>query len=156
MLERRPARPLFHSALIVDDGSDEYAIELCPESGDGDHGRVAGGPVGSPLLRGLRIFRYEARCWAGGEIPDLDYAVDSPALLSSEREAAEAIIAATKRIPTPTWGRDELATGEMWNSNSVIAWLLAVGGLPAESMTPPRGGRAPGWKAGVEVARRET
>jgi hypothetical protein len=42
----------------------------------------------------------------------------------------------------------------MWNSNSVVSWLLAESGLPAERIQPPRGGRAPGWRAGVELARR--
>jgi hypothetical protein len=37
----------------------------------------------------------------------------------------------------------------MWNSNSVIAWLLAAAGLPAGELTPPRHGRAPGWHAGL-------
>jgi hypothetical protein len=41
----------------------------------------------------------------------------------------------------------------MWNSNSVIAWLLADAGLPAEQLHPPPGGRAPGWWAGVSLAR---
>jgi hypothetical protein len=40
-----------------------------------------------------------------------------------------------------------------WNSNSVIAWLLARAGLSAETVRPPPGGRAPGWAAGVAVAR---
>jgi hypothetical protein len=43
----------------------------------------------------------------------------------------------------------------MWNSNSVIAWLLARSGIDTESVRPPAGGRAPGWQAGLEVARRE-
>jgi hypothetical protein len=30
------------------------------------------------------------------------------------------------QVPTPAWGRDELATGDMWNSNSVIAWVIAL------------------------------
>jgi hypothetical protein len=42
----------------------------------------------------------------------------------------------------------------MWNSNSMIAWLIATAGLPAELLRPPPGGRAPGWDAGLEVARR--
>jgi hypothetical protein len=42
----------------------------------------------------------------------------------------------------------------MWNSNSVIAWLLERTGLPAADLFPPAGGRAPGWKAGIAVARR--
>jgi hypothetical protein len=43
----------------------------------------------------------------------------------------------------------------MWNSNSVVAWLPVVSGLSAEAVSPPRSGRAPGWNAGVVVARRE-
>ncbi len=43
----------------------------------------------------------------------------------------------------------------MWNSNSVIAWLVARAGLDAEAIQPPTGGRAPGWNAGFVVARRE-
>lgn len=43
----------------------------------------------------------------------------------------------------------------MWNSNSVIAWLLAQSGLPTEAIRPPAGGRAPGWQAGLVIARRQ-
>ena len=57
-------------------------------------------------------------------------------------------------VPTPVWGRDELRAGEMWNSNSVIAWLIAGAGLPTDALHPPPRGRAPGWSAGLEVARR--
>jgi hypothetical protein len=46
-------------------------------------------------------------------------------------------------------------TGEMWNSNSVISWLLARSGLPANVLSPPAGGRAPGWEAGPVTAHRE-
>jgi hypothetical protein len=52
------------------------------------------------------------------------------------------------------WGRDELDTGEMWNSNSVIAWVIARSGIDAEAIQPPQEGRAPGWRAGVIVAHR--
>jgi hypothetical protein len=52
------------------------------------------------------------------------------------------------------WGRDELSAGEMWNSNSVTAWLVARAGLDADTILPPTGGRAPGWNAGLLVARR--
>ena len=52
------------------------------------------------------------------------------------------------------WGRDELGAGEMWNSNSVIAWLIAGAGVWTDAVEPPVGGRAPGWDAGLEVARR--
>lgn len=42
----------------------------------------------------------------------------------------------------------------MWNSNSVTAWLLVSAGLDAAASQPPNGGRAPGWDAGVAVAKR--
>jgi hypothetical protein len=42
----------------------------------------------------------------------------------------------------------------MWNSNSLISWLLARGGIAVEAVGPPAGGRAPGWRAGLVVARR--
>jgi hypothetical protein len=57
-------------------------------------------------------------------------------------------------VPTPVWGRDELGAGEMWNSNSFISWLLERCGLDVESIRLPAGGRAPGWNAGLVIARR--
>jgi hypothetical protein len=61
----------------------------------------------------------------------------------------------TGQVPTPVWGRDQLGAGEMWNSNSVIAWIIARSGIDAASIQPPPGGRAPGWHAGLAVARRQ-
>jgi hypothetical protein len=43
----------------------------------------------------------------------------------------------------------------MWNSSSVIAWVIATSGIETESIRPPAGGRAPGWQAGLEAARRQ-
>jgi hypothetical protein len=43
----------------------------------------------------------------------------------------------------------------MWNSNSLISWLIARAGLDIDTVQPPAGGRAPGWDAGVTVARRQ-
>jgi len=37
----------------------------------------------------------------------------------------------------------------------VISWLIARSGLGVEAVHPPAGGRAPGWRAGLVVARRE-
>ena len=51
-------------------------------------------------------------------------------------------------------GIDELGAGEMWNSNSTISWLLARTGLDVEAIQPPARGRAPGWQAGIVIARR--
>jgi len=44
----------------------------------------------------------------------------------------------------------------MWNSNSMISWLIARTGLDVESIRPPAGGRAPGWNAGIVAAARES
>jgi hypothetical protein len=64
------------------------------------------------------------------------------------------VLEVVPRVPTPVWGRDQLGTGEMWNSNSVIAWVIARSGIDAETIQPPYGGSAPGWRAGVIVAHR--
>jgi hypothetical protein len=53
-----------------------------------------------------------------------------------------------------TWGRDEVRAGEMWNSNSLVSWLLVRAGVSTDSIGPPAGGRAPGWDAGLRVAAR--
>jgi hypothetical protein len=58
-------------------------------------------------------------------------------------------------VPTPVWGRDDLKAGDMWNSNSVISWLITRSGIDADSIAPPSGGRAPGWQSGLVVARRQ-
>jgi hypothetical protein len=57
-------------------------------------------------------------------------------------------------VPTPVWGRDELETGDMWNSNSVTSWLISRSGMDGDAIHPPLGGRAPGWRAGLVVAAR--
>lgn len=152
-LARRPRRDIFHAALEVTVDSVRHTIELCPEQ-HGDHGRVAGGAVGLRSLGRFKLFRYEARCWRDGAIPDIEHAVGGPVLLSDDRQVAARVVALVPAIPTPTWGRDELHAGEMWNSNSVIAWLLESAGIDAEAVELPRNGRAPGWDAGVLVARR--
>jgi hypothetical protein len=132
-------------------------IEQAPIS-DGNgalRGVVAEGAVGSRWARRLRIFRYEIRCWRDGVIPDLGEAVDSPRRLTHDPLIAQHVLDLVREVPTPVWGRDELRAGEMWNSNSVISWLIARAGLGVEKVHPPAGGRAPGWHAGVAVARRQ-
>jgi hypothetical protein len=89
-----------------------------------------------------------------GDIPDVAEAVDSPRRLTDDEQHARRVLDAVPRVPTPVWGRDELDTGEMWNSNSVIAWVIARSGIDAKSIQPPQGGLAPGWRAGVVVANR--
>lgn len=153
-LQRRPRCDLYHSALQIELEGARYVIEQTPvprPSGE-ERGVVADGPVGARWAGRLRIFRYEIRVWRDGRIPDLAEAVDSPRRLSTQPEKARRVLEVVREVPTPVWGRDELGTGEMWNSNAVIAWVIARSGLDAASLRPPAGGRAPGWHAGLVVA----
>ena len=147
---------LYHAALVVELDGDRYTIELAPSpnADEASRGVVATGAVGSRHAGRLRLFRYEVRCWRGGSIPDLGDAVDGPRRLSSDPQVARRLLTLTATVPTPVWGRDEMNTGEMWNSNSITAWLIAATGLSTDLLRPPPRGRAPGWDAGLEVAHR--
>jgi hypothetical protein len=151
----RQRRDIYHAALVVELDGDRYTIELAPspDSDGTSRGVVATGAVGSRHAGWLRLFRYEVRCWRGGSIPDLAEAVGGPRRVTSDPRVARRILALVATTPTPVWGRDELKAGEMWNSNSMIAWLIATAGLPTRFLGPPPGGRAPGWDSGLEVAR---
>jgi len=156
-LGRREACDLYHSALEVRVPAGRYVIEQGPVSGSGraPRGVVAEGAVGARWAGRLPIFRYEVRCWRDGIIPDVDEAVESPRPLSDDPALAERVLELAPSVPRLVWGRDELRTGEMWNSNSVISWLLARSGVDVESIRLPARGRAPGWRAGLVVARRD-
>ena len=105
-------------------------------------------------MRRLRFLRYEVRRWRDGVIADIDEAVESPRRLADDPAVAAHLLELVPAVPTPVWGRDELRAGEMWNSNSLVSWLVARCGLPLDDVRPPAGGRAPGWDAGIAVARR--
>ena len=154
--DRRPRADLYHSALIVTAPEGRFAIESAPiRDDDGNRrGVVSEGAVGHRALGRFRIFRYELRCWRDGVIPDADEAVDSPRRLTDDTATARRLLELVSLVPNPVWGRDELGTGDMWNSNSAVSWLVAESGLDVDSVPPPAGGRAPGWDAGVVVARR--
>ncbi len=155
LLARRPRLDLYHSALVVAVPEGRFVVEQAPVwRHDVERGVVSEGAVGSRLLGRSRLFRYELRCWRDGVIPDIAEAVDSPRRLTEDETVARRLLDLVPSVPTAVWGRDELRTGEMWNSNSVISWLIARSGLPVESIRPPAGGRAPGWDAGIVLARR--
>ena len=156
-VQRRPRCGLYHSALVADTGQTRYVMEMTPVPADArDRGVVGRGPVGSRLLGRFRVFRYEIRRWRDGVIPDLGHAIDSPVCVSVDPAVVCRVLDLVPQVPTPVWGRDELNTGEMWNSNSVVSWVLTGAGLLDQAGPPPRQGRAPGWDAGVLVARRST
>jgi hypothetical protein len=156
-LDRRAPLDLYHSALVVHVPEGRYAIEQGPAGrGDGsERGVVFHGPVGSRLAGRSRLFRYELRCWRDGVIPDIAEAVESPVRVTNDVDVARRLLELVPSVPTHVWGRDELRTGEMWNSNSVTSWLFAGCGLAPESIEPPASGRAPGWRAGIVIARRQ-
>jgi hypothetical protein len=147
---------LYHAALVVELDGDRHTIEVAPSPDDDEASRgvVASGAVGSRHAGWLRLFRYEVRCWRGGSLPDLGEALGGPRRLTGDPRVARRLLDLVASVPTPVWGRDEMNAGEMWNSNSMIAWLIATTGLPTDLLRPPPGGRAPGWDAGLRVARR--
>jgi hypothetical protein len=156
-MERRRAYDLYHSALQVQVPEGTFVIEQTPvpDLSGKQRGVVAGGAVGSRWAGRLRIFRYEIRLWRDGHIPDVAEAVESPRRLADDEGRARRVLDVVAQVPTPVWGRDERGTGEMWNSNSVVAWVIARSGIDTQSIQPPPGGRAPGWQAGLVVARRQ-
>ena len=156
MRRGRPRSDLYHSALVVHLDGSSFAIEMTPvwAVADPDRGVVGEGSVGLAILGRSRLFRYEVRCWRDGTIPDLAAAVDSPRRVSNDRATARRLLELAPSFPRATWGRDEQGTGEMWNSNSLVAWVLARTGCDMRVIGPPRGGRAPGWDAGLVLAAR--
>jgi hypothetical protein len=155
-LAHRDPCDLYHSALEVRVPEGRFVVEQAPAWRSAEErGVVAGGPVGVRALGALSLFRYEIRLWRDGSIPDADEAVASPQRLTEDPARARRLLELVTRVPTPVWGRDELRTGEMWNSNSLVAWLIVRAGLDIDAVTLPAGGRAPGWRAGIVAARRQ-
>jgi hypothetical protein len=157
-LERRRPLDLYHSALEVRVPEGRFVIEISwpiPDANGAARGVVVEGPVGSRRIAAFRVFRYELRRWRDGTIPDADEAVAGPQRLADDPSSARRLLDLVNSVPGLIWGRDETGTGEMWNSNSVISWLIARSGLPTDVISPPAGGRAPGWEAGVVTARRQ-
>lgn len=150
----RPSFDLYHSALEVSVPEGRFVIEQAPvpRGRECDRGVVAVGSVGSRMAGHLRIFRYEVRRWRNGAIPDIADAVESPRRLTTDLHFARRLLELVPAVPTPVWGRDELGTGEMWNSNAIISWLVTRAGLTTASIALPAGGRAPGWTAGIVAA----
>jgi hypothetical protein len=157
LIQRRSPQALFHAALVAETPCGRCVVEMTPVPRFGsaeERGVVGGGAVGSRFLGRARIFRYEIRRWSGGVIPDLGYAIESPVLISSDAGEVTQVLALLPDVPPHVWGRDEARTGDMWNSNSVVSWTLERAGCATRAGRPPQQGRAPGWDAGVTIARR--
>jgi len=156
--ERRSVRDLYHSALEVRLDDERFVIEMTPAWGNGavDRGVVREGPVGVRWLGRFAAFRYEIRRWRAGVIPDVGLAVAGPRQIGDDVGRARRLLELVQQAPALTWGRDEMRTGEMWNSNSLTAWLLARSGHEVGTVGPPEHGRAPVWRAGLAVAAMQT
>jgi hypothetical protein len=155
--DHRPRYALYHSALEVTVPDGRFVIESAPipNRRPQERGVVAEGPVGTRWTGRFQLFRYEIRRWGGGTIPDSNEAVSSPIRVANDLARAQRVLHLVPSVPTPVWGRDELRTGDMWNSNSLTSWLLARAGVDTDQIRPPSDGRAPGWDAGLVLARRE-
>jgi hypothetical protein len=79
---------------------------------------------------------------------------DGPIRLSDDPDVARRLLALLPSVPTPTWGRDELQAGEMWSCNSIVSWAITAAGIDTEAIALPPNARAPGWDAGIAIARR--
>jgi hypothetical protein len=156
--QRRRPLDLYHCALDVAVPEGRFVIEQTPvpRAPGAKRGVVAGGAVGMRTAGALRMFRYEVRRWRDGVVPDIAEAVDSPRRVTTDVAVARRLLELVPAVPTPVWGRDELGTGEMWNSNAVASWLITRAGLDPGGVRLPAGGRAPGWDAGIVAARRVT
>jgi hypothetical protein len=157
LLQRRNRCDLYHSALVVRVPEGRFVIEQAPipDLRGERRGVVAEGAVGTRRAGHFRCFRYEIRRWEAGRIPDVGAAIASPVRVADDLALAHCVLDALPSVPTPVWGRDELRSGEMWNSNSVISWVLTRAGADIADVHPPNGGRAPGWDAGRVVAARD-
>jgi hypothetical protein len=155
-IQRRPRYDLYHSALIAQLPEGRFVIEQTPviDRRGVERGVTVEGPVGTRLAGHLRLFRYEVRRWRDGIIPDLADAVGEPVRVTDDPAQASRIVEFVAAVPPLVWGRDEHGTGEMWNSNSIVSWLLTSAGVDTSAIEPPPGGRAPGWRAGIAVAGR--
>lgn len=152
----RPRCDLYHLALAVNLDGTTTTVEMAPVwVTRGERGVVAEGPVGLRLLGHSRLFRYEVRSWPGGSILGAPFARCSPVTIAVGPEIGRRILDLVPQFPTQIWGRDELHTGDMWNSNSLVSWLLMRAGIDLTGIRPPPGGRAPGWDAGVIAASSE-
>jgi hypothetical protein len=150
----RPRAQLLHSALKLSlaDGR-TFTMELTPAFIGSPEPPLLTGPVGIRGADRFRLFRYQLRCLPGDALPDEQWAVGNPVLLTNDCAVVGRIIELGPTVPRHVWGRRVRGTKEMWTSDSTISWLLTRAGVDAARLALPAGSRAPGWDAGIELAR---
>jgi hypothetical protein len=149
---RRPQATLFHSALKLRIGGMTQTLELMPAFARVPAQPLLTGPVGASIAGRSRLFRYQLVCLEVDALPDEQWAVNSPQVLARDGATAHRILALARAVPAHIWGRRVPGTSEMWTSDSAISWLLVRAGVEMSAARIPAGGRAPGWKAGIEAA----
>ena len=150
---RAPGR-FYHAALKVSVDGGESTLELMPVPRGQREAAQMSGPVGVSMAGRLRLFRYQLLRSEGKPLPDEQWAVDSPVRLTTDPTVARRLLALAPSVPGYTWGRRAPGTSEMWTSDSAMSWLLVKSGIPAAEIALPRDGTAPGWRAGIQIARR--
>ena len=151
---RRPRATFVHAALKVRVDGRCWTLELMPVPRRQETEPVVTGAVGSAAAGRLRIFRYQLLCAEADRLPDEEWAIESPVSLGEDPELAARVLETAPRVPALVWGRRAHGTSEMWTSDSAIAWLLCSVGIDAAALALPPGTQAPGWRAGIEVAKR--
>lgn len=151
---RRPRAVLVHAALKLHPGGETSTLELMPAFVARTAPALVTGPVGLGPAGRLRLFRYELRHIPAARLPDEQWAFGPPIPLGEGPGDAARVLALAPEVPAYTWGRRARGTSEMWTSDSVVSWLLCGAGIPLAGAGPPPGARAPGWRAGIEIARR--
>jgi hypothetical protein len=153
----RSPRELLHVALEVQlDSSTKFVIELVP-AGFGpartSTGVVGNGPILSRALGWMRMFQYEIRRWKNGVVEAKDKSTRPPSTYVITRDQALQIIDGASRAPRHPWGQDVLGNGDMWNSNSLVSFVLVSAGMDPAAIEPPASADWPGWDTGVALAR---
>ena len=108
-VHRRPPTQLYHSALVVDIRAGRFLIEMAPvpDADGAQRGVVAEGAVGIRRAARFRLFRYELRRWQDGVISNERQATST--VVGVDLDRAERLFDLVPSVPTPVWGRDELA-----------------------------------------------
>lgn len=151
---RRPRMALVHSALKLGRQGQLFTLELMPLERGQPEAPLMTGPVGARLAGRLRLFTYQLRLREDDRLPDEQYRVQPPERVACEKAAVDRLLELGPALPVYTWGRRVPGTSEMWTSDSAVSWLLIKSGIDAASIALPPKSRAPGWRAGIEVALR--
>jgi hypothetical protein len=96
-----------------------------PDARGATRGVAVEGPVGSRRLTASALFAMRFGAGTRASSPISLKRVESPQGLITDENQAHRILELVPTVPPLLWGRDELGVGDMWNSNSVVSWLLA-------------------------------